>query len=143
MAKMRNIIKSSAEYTESFSGFRGIAPEGDNSVKSRLAYCENVFRDYESDTPAAIVSVPGYRKIAAGIGEIEGLFPHFGRLLVKSNTGLYLLEAGDGGEFSTVNVGDLTAKIHTAFSFEDYTYLLTGEGIARLHKSAGNEVNCG
>lgn len=136
MAKMRNIIKSSAEYTESFSGFRGIAPEGDNSVKSRLAYCENVFRDYESDTPAAIVSVPGYRKVAENLGRVDGLYSHFGRLLVKTDTSLFVLDEGADGSFTPTSVGELTAKIHTSFAYEDYTYLFTENGIARLHKSA-------
>ncbi|MBR3681013.1 MAG: leucine-rich repeat domain-containing protein [Clostridia bacterium] len=131
MAKMRNIIKSTAEYTESFSGFRGIAPEGNSSVKSRLAYCENVFRDYESDTPSAIVSVPGYRRLAAFGSSVEAMLSHFGDILVQSGGSLYSLD-GEGG--TPKSRGSLPQKLLCSFPFEDHTYILDGERVRRLYK---------
>ena len=133
MAKMRNIIKSTAEYTESFAGFRGIAPEGDNSVRTRLAHCENVYRDYESDTPSAITSVPGYRRVVKLSGEIKELFEHFGKIAVQSENDLYLVD-GDG---AITPVGSIGGRVYTSFPFEEYTYILDGLGISRLHRSAG------
>lgn len=138
MAKMRNIIKSSAEYTETFSGFRGIAPEGDNTVKSRLAYCENVYRDYESDTPAAVVSVPGYRRLISLDVGVQRLFAHFGRPMIEAKNGIYLLEEEESGGVKLINVGSVSDKIHTIFQFEEYTYFLDGGKISRLHKTAGD-----
>ncbi len=137
MAKMRNIIKSSAEYTETFTGFRGIAPEGDNTVKNRLAYCENVFRDYEGDTPAAIVSVPGYRRIIGLDVGVQKLFAHFGNPMMEVNNIIYLLQEEENGGTRPVNVGTVSGKIRTLFPFEEYTYFLDGTEISRLHKSAG------
>ncbi len=141
MAKMRNIIKSTAEYTESFFGFRGIAPEGDSSVKSRLAYCENVYRDYESDTPSAIVSVPGYRKTAELDGMPEAMLSHFGAPMLETGGSLYRISELGDGRASITNHGSLSSKLLCSFPFEDYTYLLDGSRVSRLHKELDGDTN--
>ena len=135
MAKMRNIIKSTAEYTESFAGFRGIAPEGDNSVHTRLAHCENVYRDYESDTPSALTSVPGYRRVAELQGEIEELFEHFGRIGMQSDGKVYLADS----EGDVTCVGEIPGRVRASFPFEEYTYLLDGIKISRIRKEAKSD----
>ena len=140
MAKMRNIIRSSAEYTESFSGFRGIAPEGDNTVKSRLGYCENVYRDYEGDNPAAITSVPGYRRAIDFESRVQDIFRHFDRLAVHSGSILYVLSDADDGTAGRIPLGALAGKIQTTFPFEEYTYILGGSSISRIHKDASLEL---
>ncbi len=138
MAKMRNIIKSSAEYTESFSGFRGIAPEGDNSVKSRLAYAENVYRDYESDTPAAIVSVPGYRKLTDVSSNVQAMFSHFGQLMLQTENKVFQLAESEDGETTLINRGTLGGGYLCSFPFENYTYILDGITVSRLRRDSEN-----
>ena len=136
MAKMRNIIKSTAEYTEAFSSFRGIAPEGDNSVKSRLAYSRNMYRDYEGDCPAAIVSAPGYRKLIATAGEVDYMLSDGDCLIYSADGVLYFTDTAVDKPVA-VKIADLTSPIRTHFAFGGHIYFTDGTEPKRLTKADG------
>ena len=134
MAKMRNIIKSTAEYTEAFSSFRGIAPEGDNSVKSRLAYSRNMYRDYEGDCPGAIVSLPGYRRLTDAAGDVDYLLSDGEVLIFTSGGGLYFTDT-KSEKPASVKIADLAEPIRTHFRFGEHIYFTAGDRLYRLIKS--------
>ena len=136
MAKMRNIIRSTAEYTEAFSSFRGIAPEGDNGVKNRLAYSRNMYRDYEGECPGAIVSVPGYRKILNTVGEVDYMLSDVDCLIFSSQGGLYYTDTAGGG--GAVKIADLSSPICTHFAFGGHIYFTDGVGLQRLTAEGGS-----
>ncbi|MBR5449542.1 MAG: hypothetical protein IKV43_06090, partial [Clostridia bacterium] len=135
MAKMRNIIKSTAEYTEAFSSFRGIAPEGDNSVKSRLAYSRNMYRDYEGDCPGAIVSVPGYRKILTAAADVDYMLSDGDCLIYSSGGVLYYTDTAKSN--GAVKIAELASPIRTHFAFGGHIYFTDGAELQRLTKADG------
>ena len=85
----------STEYTELFTAFRGIAPEGDNSVNGRPAYLENLYRNYGGESVGALESVPGYRRLADFDDGINGLYVLAGELIVHSGDKLYHAKLSD------------------------------------------------
>lgn len=140
MARMSNISKSSAEYTDGFTAFRGIAPLGDHSDKSRLAYVENMFRSYESDSSGAIESVPGYRRLLspeeAG-GEIHGVYSTPHGELIHAGTGLYsAVLSEDRQTLSLTRLGEVEDRRGVGFSFGGAFYLIDGK---RMHRVAPAE----
>lgn len=141
MAKMRNIIKSTAEYTEAFSAFRGIAPEGDNSVKNRLAYSRNMYRDYEGDCPGAIVSVPGYRKLAELTDKVDYLLSDGEVLIFASGGGLYFTDTVADSPIAK-KIADLADPIRTHFRFGEHIYFTAGNSLFRLEKTDGDYILC-
>lgn len=136
MARMSNISKSSAEYTDGFGGFRGIAPLGDHSDKSRLAYVENMYRSYESDSSGAIESVPGYRRLLspeeAG-GEIHGVYSTPHGELIHAGTGLYsAVLSEDRQSLSLTLLGEVEDRRGVGFSFGGAFYLVDGKTVHRV-----------
>ena len=143
MARMRNISKSSAEYTDGFTAFRGIAPLGDHSDKSRLAYVENMFRSYESDSSGAIESVPGYRRLLSPEegGEIHGVYSTPHGELIHIGEGLYHAAlAADRQSLDLTHIGELESRQSLGFSFGGDFYLIDGKSVHRVGLSAENEA---
>ena len=64
---MRNLSRSSAEYSALYADMRGVDFSGDGSTirRDRFSYLENMYRDYDGDGAGIIESFPGFRKIAA------------------------------------------------------------------------------
>ena len=64
--RYRNLIYSTAEYTHSYGGFKGIELNAGSLIKStsRLAYAENMYKDYDGDGADVIESIPGFRAFA-------------------------------------------------------------------------------
>ena len=64
--RYRNLIYSTAEYTNSYGGFRGVELNAASLVssRSRLAYAENMYKDYDGDGSEVIESIPGFRCFA-------------------------------------------------------------------------------
>lgn len=136
MAKMRNIIKSSAEYTEIFSNFRGIAAAGDTSNPSRLAYCENLYRDYDGENTGAIESIPGFRRLFDIHTTVNGFYAFLSKyVIVHSGNGLYqVVETDDPFTSDKRLIGSPADRPSHAFSFGTYLYLLDGESIFRIRE---------
>lgn len=143
MARMKNISKSSAEYTDGFAAFRGIAPLGDHSDKSRLAYVENMFRSYESDSSGAIESVPGYRRLLSPdeVGtEIHGIYSTPHGELIHIGDGLYHATlAADRQSLTLTRIGAVENRRGVGFSFGGDFYLIDGKSVHRVGLSTENE----
>ena len=76
--RYKNLIYSTAEYTNSYQGFRGVELNGSNitSSTSRLSYSKNMYKDYEGDGADVLESIPGFRKILSLGGKVNGLYYH-------------------------------------------------------------------
>ena len=85
--------KKKTEYTMSYSDFRGVelGASGGDASRSRLEYCENLWRDYTHDSIGEIESIPGFRRIRAFGDRIHDIILH---------------KIGDGKDFVIVHAGD-------------------------------------
>ena len=71
-------FSSKFEYTMSYSGMRGVdfSDETNTKRRTRYAYLENMYRDYECEGGALTESIPGFRKIASTGEKINNIFKH-------------------------------------------------------------------
>ena len=99
----RNVsIETPRQYTRSYSDFVGVelGLAGGTAPTRRLAYAENMYRDYAGDEANLIESVPGFRKIAAFNGKITRIYEQrigddLDCLLIHAGTGLYRFRISD------------------------------------------------
>ena len=66
-------IKSN-EYTLTYKNMRGVDFSAPPSERTRYAYTENMYRDYDGDGSSIIESVPGFRKLASLGKRIRGIY---------------------------------------------------------------------
>ena len=68
------------EYSVSYANMCGVDLSGDGSGISptRLAYCENMYRDYEGDGAGIIESIPGYRRVIDLGDTVWGIYSYRG-----------------------------------------------------------------
>ncbi len=140
-SRYRNLIKSSAEYTNICESIRGVELTGSGTLKgtSRLAYSKNMYKDYEGDGADVIESIPGYRCLAQLDGKIHSIFVQNtadsgGRLLIHAGAGLYSLDISDtyGMTASPKLIGSLSDSDSEGISYGSYFYILHGEKLARV-----------
>ena len=114
--RYRNLIYSTAEYTKVYNGFRGVELNGSSSITSsnRLAYAENVYKDYEGDGADVIESIPGYRCFAHYEEPVHSLF--------------YMHSASGGEDCIVAHVGSRLIRHPLSDIFEEY---MDGEVIGR------------
>ena len=115
--RYRNLIYSTAEYTHSYRGFRGVELNASEATTSqaRLAYSQNMYKNYDADGAEVIESIPGYRKILDTYGEVRNLFSYKNekgesRLVIHSGERLFRLplselDSGNTLVYSSVNDG--------------------------------------
>ena len=74
--RYRNLIYSTAEYTQAYGGFRGVELNADSLIGStaRLAYAKNMYKDYDGDGAEVIESIPGFRCFAHYGNKINGIY---------------------------------------------------------------------
>ena len=74
--RYRNLIYSEAEYTHLYRGFRGIELNASESTESqsRLAYSQNMYKDYDGNGSDVLESIPGFRCFAHYGSDIHALY---------------------------------------------------------------------
>lgn len=143
MAKLyKNLIYSTAEYTRSYLGFRGVELNASASITdpSRLAYAENMYKDYEADGADVLESIPGFRRLfncgkvihaiyyQRSVSGNDHLIVHAGdKLLRYPVSGV---EKGDG--VLSDPIGTLRDSSSFGFSYGSYFYVIDGKGILRI-----------
>ena len=131
------INKKQIGYTKSYSAPLGVDRDGDGSNISsrRLAYSENMYRDYGGEGGGVIESVPGFRKICTLGKRINGIFNHkcLGKeyLLLHAGDTLYRTEIKDSFT-EPVAVGTLTDTKSCGFSEGERFYILDTGGLYKL-----------
>ena len=84
MNKYTKILNGSGgTYPRGLEAFVGmdLASEVSSVSARRMAYCLNMWRDYESDSGGAIETVPGWRRVlpdSSVSGRVNGLFGYRG-----------------------------------------------------------------
>ena len=147
--RYRNLIYSNAEYTHLYGSFKGVEQNAGSLVssKSRLAYSENMYKDYDANGADVIESIPGFR-----------CFAHYGE---DVHAIYYQRSAGDGEDHIIVHVGDrlmrhpvsdidrkntvgeriATVRSQRSFGFEygRFFYVMDGESILRIDEDGACE----
>ena len=135
MARIKQ--KVGREYTRKYSDIRGVELGGSGAEisKSRLAYSENLYRDYEGDDSAVIESIPGYRRIASLGGRVHSIIlQRVGEgeeyLLIHSGEGLYRMKISERNSGAAPpKIAALPDRKCAHFTHGGRVYILTGDGI--------------
>lgn len=104
MAKLKtakNLIQNRDEYARFFSDFRGVDFSSDHTdvIDQRFAYAVNMWRDYKSGEGGAVETIPGFRRVMEGKGEIYGLYPYKKALYAHVGTELLYVGKAFGGGY--------------------------------------------
>lgn len=115
--RYRNLIYSNAEYTQTYTDFRGVElnSSGLTGSKSRLAYVENMYKDYDGDGACVLESIPGFRCFAHYEKPIHGLY--------------YQRSSSGSDDHILVHAGDSLMR-HPVSNIDSKSY---GEEIATLN----------
>ena len=140
---MKKSIGKGTEYSRIYSDFLGVdfSGLGTNVSPRRMAYSENLYRDYNAEGAGVIESVPGYRRLYELGERINGIFTHKpsegeSYLIIHAGDKIYRrIQKGS----SPVNIGNARDVKSRGFSLGKYFYLLDGENILRIGKSGGCE----
>ena len=138
--RYKNLIYSTAEYTHSYKGLRGVELNGSESIPSsasRLAYSENMYKDYSGDGSEVIESIPGYRNVVKYDESIHGMYCHRAAnggdyLLIHSGTNLrrHSMTELAGDSLTKVNpIATLSDSDSTGIQYGKNFYILDGSCI--------------
>lgn len=139
MKKIGYTPKKSAEYTVSYSNMRGVDfSASESSRKSRFAYLENMYRDYDSDGGNALESFPGFRRIRSTQGKVNKLYHQktdTGKdyIVVHSSDKLYRFDLDDKINVPLTSLMPIKDVKSSAFSSGSDLYVLDGESISIIH----------
>ncbi len=138
----RNLSKSEAEFTKTYSDIKGVDFSGSaKGLKDgRLPYMENMYRDYSSGD-FVLESIPGYRELFKFDGRINAIFCHKVSdyeeyILVHAGMNLYRFAISDkdsGGLLAPI--ATLKNTVSSGFSFGEDFFLLDGEKILIIDKN--------
>lgn len=148
--RYRNLIRSTAEYTQVYNNFRGVELNASSYTSSptRLAYAENMYKDYDGDGADAIESIPGYRCFAnygervhaiyyqrSLSGNEDHLLLHVGaRLMRMPLSDIYTADA-EGEEISELEDGD-----SFGFEYGAHFYVMDSERIVQISEDGEAKV---
>lgn len=141
----KNLIYSTAEYTRSYQGFKGVELNASASItdSSRLAYAENVYKDYEADGADVIESIPGFRRLFNCGKKIHALYyqrsPNDNdHILVHAEDSLFRYPvSGVMGDDNSdpVSIATLSDRKSFGISFGKHFYIIDGESILRIDEN--------
>ncbi len=134
------ISGASTEYTIAYSLERGMDTSREIGIRrDRLAYIENMYRDYEGVNGASLESIPGYRKLLSFDRKINAM--HSQR--VNDGTTQVIIHSGDKFHWRTYRdrefIGELELttvpdRKSISFNLVDSLYILDGVDIHRFKK---------
>jgi len=136
----RNVsISTPREYVRSYSGFTGVALGGtDSAAPHRLAYAENMYRDWNGDESCLVESVPGYRRVADFGSRIYRIYEQRSAggesyLLIHAGTGLYRMKISERDCYTPAEpIATLPDSPVCFFPHGGCVYAVTGEDIIRI-----------
>ena len=143
--RYRNLIRSTAEYTQVYNSFRGVELNASSYTSSptRLAYAENMYKDYDGDGADAIESIPGFRCFANYGEAVHALY--YQRSLsgdedyILVHVGSRLMRVPLSDIYTTDAVGEEIAELEDgeSFGFEYGThfYVMDSERILQISDS--------
>ena len=140
--RYKNLIYSSAEYTHTYGGFKGIELNAASliSSKSRLAWCENMYKDYDGDGADVIESIPGFRCFARYGKSINAIYYQRSpsasgdHIIVHVENKLMRHPVSDIHKKNAVGVEIATLENKPSFGFEygKFYYVMDTSSILRI-----------
>ena len=143
MAKLyKNLIYSTAEYTRSYRAFRGVELNASASITTpaRLAYSENLYKDYDADGADVLESIPGYRRLLNCGKTIHAIYYHRSgngndHIIIHAENSLMRYPVSsvsdDSGTLSTPIATDVKES-GFGFTFGKFFYFIDGSQILRI-----------
>lgn len=134
------------EYTVSYPLLGGVDLGREGRVsRERLAYAENMYRDYDGDGGGIIESIPGYRRLARLGGRINSIFMQRGRdgkryAVIHAADKLYRLLPEE--DAAPTLIGTANDGASRAFSHGYELYVLDGVNLIRVSED-GTTANVG
>ena len=133
-------IGSGKEYGLSYGNFRGVDRHGNGSdiSKNRLAYADNMYRDYSGADTGVIESIPGFRKLYSFGMQINGIYywkctggnEYF---IVHAGAYLYKFDLEDKDFLEELSyIGKLANRKSCGVAVKDHFYILDGEAIHKV-----------
>ena len=140
--KYRNLIYSTSEYTHTYSNFRGVELNASSitSSTSRLAYLQNMYKDYDGDGANVLESVPGFRCFAhygkkihalyyqrSPFGNEDHIIVHVGNKIMRHSLSDTKLTDTKGVEIATVYDGK-----SFGFEYGHHFYIMDTQKIMQI-----------
>lgn len=140
--RYRNLIYSTAQYTEMYKDFSGVELNASSKTgsNSRLSYTENMYKDYDGDGADVIESIPGYRCFAHYGEKIHNVYyqPSLsdgeGHLIVHVGKRLMRHPVSDINQKNAVGteIGRIADTKSFGFEYGHHFYVMDGTGIFRI-----------
>lgn len=138
MSITKNGFRERAEYTVTYSGMRGVDFDATaESGRTRPAYLENMYRDYDGDG-GRIESIPGFRRFLTCGASINALYMQRTsdgqrRLIVHAGNTLYRVMISETNDLSGAEkIGTVNDFQSHGFSYGYDLYLLDGKQMWRI-----------
>lgn len=147
----QNIVQSRDEYSRYYPGFTGVDFNSDAAdvAVTRMAFAQNVYKDWHSEQGGAIETIPGYRELAAfGGGNANGIH-HWQdsagthRVAVHVGDKLNVFNHADRDSLATANAEvfeGLADHRSVSFLHHNVLYILDGTHYYRLDEDGLTEV---
>ena len=138
----------STQYTRTYSDIRGVELGGSGAEVSRgrLAYAENLYRDYDGEDGSLLESIPGYRRISSLGAKIHKLMLHRTAengeyLIIHSGTKLFRQRIDQIGQFQPVTIcSGLPERECAHFSYGGCLYIIADETIVRVNRNGSADM---
>ena len=146
--RYKNLIYSTAEYTHCYKELRGVDLNAGSLVSSpsRLAYSQNMYKDYDGDGADVIESIPGYRCFAKYDDKIHAIYYQRGNdedyLIVHVGNRLMRHPVSDIHEQDAQGELITYVKDTKSFGFEygRYYYVMDTEKMLRIDTDGACET---
>ena len=140
--RYKNLIYSTAEYTHTYRDFRGVELNASaiTSSPTRLAYLQNMYKDYDGDGADVLASIPGFRCFAhygkmihavyyqrSPFGNEDHLLVHVGDKIVRHPLSDTAKKNAKGVEIATVQDGK-----SFGFEYGRYFYIMDTQKILQI-----------
>lgn len=134
------MAKSKTQYTRTYSNLRGVelGASGAEVSGNRLAYAENMYRDWDGEDASILESIPGYRRVANLGGRIHDLILQQVSktreyLLIHAGTGLYRLNMAERDHYiPSEPIATLDDKRCAHFNHGGSIYIISGGSIIKI-----------
>jgi hypothetical protein len=125
-------------YSRRYSDFVGVDLSHDETdiAHNRMAYAQNVWRDYANENGGYVETFPGFRKIASYNGRVHGIFGFLMRgeqyTVVHAGTALYRFKESERDNASSGEIlsREMADQDSTGFVMGNTLYILDG---SRMH----------
>ena len=143
--RYRNLIYSTAEYTHSYGSFKGIELNAGAliSSRSRLAYSQNMYKDYDGDGADVLESIPGFRAFASYGERVHAIYYRRSlsggedHLIVHVKNKLMMHPVSDIHRKNAEGVEIATVEDKKSYGFEygRFFYVMDTSGILRIDEN--------